>query len=190
MRPPSASVVPAPNLTQTYTDWKHALRDEVCLAYCVRVIDADTAVFNVRTKLGVFEFHVRLAHLDSPELKSPEPEHRRHARACKALVEHLIVGKYCVLRAGSLDKYGRLLGELYLPGRVDSRVMALHSATDLHVSSAAVRHDDPTLVSLNALLLAQTPCVPYEGKAKQPFVFDLSRYHREYLRCWQQEASQ
>jgi len=157
----------------------YSLDEQVCRAYCVRVIDGDTVVLNVQTPGGVYEYHTRLSHLDSPELKSKVPLEKHHAKACKAFVEQLIGGKHCILKCGPFDKFGRLLAEVYLPGKVLQNEIQLDSANETG------NLDD--LVCVNHLLKESAPFVGYEGKTKVPFQFDLtlSRYHLMYRQVFQ-----
>lgn len=85
-----------------------------CLAKVVRVYDADTVhcIFFINGK--AFKFKVRLARIDTAEKKSEDPAERAWAQKAIRRLEELIDGKLIWLKCHKWDKYGRLLGELYL----------------------------------------------------------------------------
>jgi len=160
---------------------------KVFLAYCVSVADGDTVKLNLATHLGTFLYSVRLSHLDAPEMKSSDVEERRHARACKKYVEHLLLHKYCLVQCGKFEKFGRLLGEVYLrllpgPEHDDRLTTGLVKVEDL-VDFSPVR-----FFHLNSALLRHTSAVPYEGKQKEPHHFDpsLARYHPLYCQFYRE----
>ena len=132
---------------------------EVCRMYCIRVIDGDTIVGNVKTRLGIFEFHIRLMHLDAPEMKSADPIEKKHALACKKTLSQFLEHKQLHIKCGKFDKYGRLLGELFLNN-----------------------------VNINSWMLQNTPCCVYEGKSKTGFVFTNVGYCApEYIKNIQED---
>jgi endonuclease YncB( thermonuclease family) len=136
-----------------------SLEGEKCQAYCTSVYDGDTVTLNIkseRTK-GVYAWKVRLSGLDAPELhpRLNDPTHdiqKIHAEKCRQVVMHFLLHKECTIMCGKFDKYGRLLGIIWVNSLKES---------------------------LNDWLLGRdiegrknTPCVPYDGKAKSAITYD------------------
>jgi len=144
---------------------KFSLKNQTCLGECVSVYDGDTARFNILTSIGVHQWAVRISHYDSPEIKGVDLEEKVHARACRDLMKDLILGKVCVIQCGDFEKYGRLLGEIYVPYDATSNPISTYSATssDLeHVKS---------LLDIQHYMMTRTPSQSYEGGKKQDFVY-------------------
>lgn len=90
-------------------------------AKVVKVYDADTihVVFYFRKKLT--RFCVRLAGIDAPELRSLNQNEREAALAAKHCVENFLKDHEIIkLKCAGMDKYGRILGHVFLKGRVPS----------------------------------------------------------------------
>ena len=157
---------------------KFSLEGEVCYGYCHSVVDGDTVKLNLATPFGNRCFSCRLAHLDSPELKSTVPEERRHARACKALVEKMLLHRHCVVQCGKMDKYGRLLVTVHLS------LEKGNNKTPKTVTFAEfLTWPLPPFLNLNQFLLDSSPCVPYEGRKKHTFSF-RPNYPEVYWECY------
>jgi endonuclease YncB( thermonuclease family) len=85
-------------------------------ARVLQVIDGDTLAVAARIWLGQdVDIHVRLAGIDTPELKGKCSAEREAAARARALVEHLAALGEVVLSEIQYDKYG---------GRVLARVAA------------------------------------------------------------------
>ena len=158
----------------------------VFLAYCTDVVDGDTVKLNIQTHIGTYQYSVRLAHLDSPELKSVDALEKRHAQACKLFLKQLLWHKFCVIKCGKLDKFGRLLGDLYV-GHDASAAHDSIKTCDLTMNDVLeISQIEPggvlseKYVAINNFLLAQTPCVPYDGRVKMPFYLK-AQYHPTYI---------
>jgi endonuclease YncB( thermonuclease family) len=110
----------------------------------VKVYDGDTItiVTTLPYDRNLYRFSVRLKGIDCPELKGTSGRERERALKAKALVEELVSGKMVVLQNVSLEKYGRLLADVYVDG-----------------------------VWVNSLLLKKRLAVEYNGKAKVPAGF-------------------
>jgi endonuclease YncB( thermonuclease family) len=126
----------------------------------VDVYDGDT--FTLASRLPgqqtVYQFQVRVAHVDCPEMRTKDPMEKEVALKAKAFVQRLVLHQWVRLRNVRYDKYGRLLAEVWL------------MATD-HPATEAV-------VSLHSLLLRERLAVPYEGDTKcSPTNWKL--YHEE-----------
>lgn len=95
----------------------------------VRVIDGDTLIvaFNFR---GIQNsFTIRLAEIDTPELKSRCPAEAAAAKAAKTQLENFLTGssgnfKPCIVRIRCNDKYGgRYVGYIECDGEDAGRFM-------------------------------------------------------------------
>ena len=119
-------------------DWPARCRVE-------RVVDGDTVVATFITDLGFYgkaqiTAMVRLAGLDTPELRAPDSAVRTRARTAKAALEAMLPpGTVCSARtARDGDRYGRWLA-----------VLTLADGTDV-----------------NAALLREGLARPYDGGAR------------------------
>jgi endonuclease YncB( thermonuclease family) len=91
-------------------------------AVVAAVYDGDTVTLNADLGWHItFVVHVRVAHIDAPELHAPGGVEARHF-----LVDELApVGSFVTLTSHSLDKYGRTLGTLTLADGRDVSVEML-----------------------------------------------------------------
>ena len=115
------------------------------IAYCkvIKVYDGDT--ITVASKLPfrgspLYKFSVRLASIDSPEIKGGTAKECTAAIKSRDALHNLIFGKIIELRNNGKEKYGRLLADVYL--------------NDLHV---------------NRWMLDNKYAIQYDGGKKQPF---------------------
>lgn len=96
-----------------------SLENRTFEAKIVNVYDGDTcyAVFYLNNE--PVKFRIRMYGYDSPEMKPPlNLENRDNeiekAKEAKHQLENLILNKIVKLECGSFDKYGRLLGKIYI----------------------------------------------------------------------------
>ena len=86
----------------------------------VKVYDADTITVANRISVGgeqseeIYRFQVRLNGIDSPEIKSKNPITKALAKESRDVLSGMIFGKIVELRNVQLEKYGRLLADVYL----------------------------------------------------------------------------
>lgn len=86
----------------------------------VKVYDADTITVANRISVGgeqseeIYRFQVRLTGIDSPEIKSKNPTTKELAKQSRDVLSGMIFGKIVELRNVQLEKYGRLLADVYL----------------------------------------------------------------------------
>lgn len=81
----------------------------------INVHDGDTITVDV--DLGwylTYRVHVRILHINAPELSTPEGKVAQQAAA-----SHMPAGSIVILTSHALDKYGRSLGSLALPDGTD-----------------------------------------------------------------------
>jgi len=96
------------------------LKDHKCRAKVVHIYDGDT-VHLVFEYLGhVFKWHVRIAHVDTPELKTKNLEEKKLGYEVRDKLKELINDKVVDVLCLDFDKYGRVLTEITYNGtRVD-----------------------------------------------------------------------
>jgi len=82
----------------------------------VHVYDGDTvhAVFSLPNSSTIYKYKLRLAHIDTPELKSKNKNEVKKAIEAKKVVEDLILDKIVYLELEGEDKYGRILANIYI----------------------------------------------------------------------------
>lgn len=87
-------------------------------AKIVHVYDGDTvhAVFKHSGTSKIYKYKIRLAHIDTPELNSKNKKEVVKALAAKKVVENKILNKIVYLEIDGEDKYGRLLGNIFIDG--------------------------------------------------------------------------
>lgn len=81
-----------------------------------RVIDGDTIVLVIDK--GFYDFSkksVRLFGINTPELRSSNPEEKKKAKEAKSFLEGILtVGTKVIIKSKELDKYGRPIAVIYL----------------------------------------------------------------------------
>jgi endonuclease YncB( thermonuclease family) len=108
----------------------------------VKVYDADTITVANRISVGgaqsdeIYRFQVRLNGIDSPEIKSKNATTKALAKQARDVLSGMIFGKIVELRNVQLEKYGRLLADIYLG--------ELHLNEWLVENKYAVRYDGGT----------------------------------------------
>ena len=87
-------------------------------AKIVHVYDGDTvhAVFSLPNSSTIHKYKLRLAHIDTPELKSKNKKEVKKALEAKKVVEKKILDKIVYMEIDGEDKYGRLLGNIDING--------------------------------------------------------------------------
>lgn len=100
---------------------KFSLEGERKLCKVIRVYDGDTITVNCYHNNILNRWSVRLLGLDTPELRPRKnienrDEEIRKARASRDYLKSLIMrsDQLIYLECGGFDKYGRLLGRIYL----------------------------------------------------------------------------
>lgn len=81
---------------------------------CIYCEDGDTTKIAVEVGFRVtVTVIVRLAGINSPELKSKDPEQAKKAKESKAFLESLILNQTVYFDSKKLDNYGRSIAEIY-----------------------------------------------------------------------------
>jgi len=85
-------------------------------AKIVHVYDGDTvhAVFSLPNSSTIYKYKLRLAHIDTPELRSKNIKEIKKANEAKKVVENMILNKIVYLELEGEDKYGRILANIYI----------------------------------------------------------------------------
>jgi endonuclease YncB( thermonuclease family) len=83
----------------------------------IKVYDGDTITVASKipgTAVPIYRFRVRLAGIDSAEIKGHTEEEKRAAIEARDALHKLIFGKMIVLRNVGTEKYGRILADIYI----------------------------------------------------------------------------
>jgi endonuclease YncB( thermonuclease family) len=108
--------------------------------FVIKVYDGDTITIASKMPFNdspMFRFSVRLAGIDSPEINSKSIHEKNLAILSKNALSNLLLNKYIELKNISLEKYGRLLADIYL--------------NHIHI---------------NSWMLENNFAIPYDGKTK------------------------
>lgn len=83
----------------------------------IKVYDGDTITIAARLPYydaPISRFSVRLSGIDSPEIRTHNPDEKISAIMSRDKLHDLIFDKIVTLRNVSLEKYGRILADVYL----------------------------------------------------------------------------
>lgn len=80
----------------------------------ISVYDGDTITVRVSFRGKDFKTKVRLAKIDTPEIRTKNTEEKKAGQDAKKFLDDLISKKYIWIHFQKNDKYGRPLGVLYL----------------------------------------------------------------------------
>ena len=113
-------------------------------AKVVKVYDGDTVhvVFQMFDKY--YKWNCRILHVDTPELRTKDPEEKKRGYECRDKLAALILDKIVLLNCSKFDKYGRLLVEITIP---------------------------ETGVKIHEYLISEGLANKYEGKTKEKWDF-------------------
>jgi endonuclease YncB( thermonuclease family) len=113
----------------------------------IKVYDGDTITIVAKLPYKdspLYRFQIRLLGIDSPEIKGRSEEEKAAARVSQKALETLILHKTVFLENNALEKYGRILANVYI--MIDGK-----------------------RIWINEWLLNNNYAVPYDGKTKIPF---------------------
>lgn len=87
-------------------------------AKIVKVYDGDTlwGVFPIKEKGQLYKWHVRIAHVDTPELRTKDLHEKEMGYLTRDKLTELIADKVVDIECLDFDKYGRVLAEIYYNG--------------------------------------------------------------------------
>lgn len=97
---------------------KFTLNGHRTYAKCVYVYDGDTVhvVFKMPNSGECFKWVIRLMGIDTPEMKSKNVAEKAKAQEAREFLKGRILDKIIILDCLEFDKYGRLLGNIFLEG--------------------------------------------------------------------------
>jgi endonuclease YncB( thermonuclease family) len=97
---------------------KFSLKGYRTYAKCVYVYDGDTVhiVFRIPNSDECYKWIIRLIGIDTPEIKSKNANEKKKANEACEYLRNLILNKLIIVECLEFDKYGRLLGNLFLEG--------------------------------------------------------------------------
>ena len=182
----------------------------VCIGFCSKAYDGDTCTINIRSRFGDHQWKVRLLGFDSPEMKTKNPIEKKHAIACRNTLLDLIGQKYVVISCGPFEKYGRLLGNIYVRsssgssrgggnqsgggggngdqsggggGNGDQSGGGNQSGDDIQTQSCEPADIEKIgeLLHVNDWMTQNTSSVPYDGGKKQDINYDR-HFHPIYMK--------
>jgi endonuclease YncB( thermonuclease family) len=107
----------------------------------IKVYDGDT--ITICSKLPyddspIYRFQVRLAGIDSPEIKSHTDTEKQKAIEARDALSSLIMGKFVSLKNVKNEKFGRILADVFCRGIHVNEWMLIHNY--------AVRYDGGTKI--------------------------------------------
>ena len=118
-----SSVVPPTTHTTSLPDdieWKDAIPyiPPVSRGRVIKVYDGDTITIAtyVHDLPDLYRFSVRLNGIDCPEMKTKNESEKAVAELAKQRLSNVIWGKDVELRGVQLEKYGRILAEVWFDG--------------------------------------------------------------------------
>lgn len=112
-------------------------------AKCVKVYDGDTGTFVFFFNGKPFKWRVRLAGIDTAELKTDNKEEHEFAVKTRARFEEYVKDKLIYIECLGWDKYGRLLANIY--------------------------PDNVSKITLNSQLMSEGFAYAYDGGSRVPF---------------------
>lgn len=83
-------------------------------AKCVEVYDGDTITIIIYLFNSFYKFKVRLSYINTPEIRTKNLEEKKAGLEARDHLRELILDKIIKIKCGKFDKYGRLLGEIFL----------------------------------------------------------------------------
>ena len=139
---------------------RFSLENETKIGKCVHVYDGDTiqVVFPLQTEL--FRWTCRLTGIDTPEIRTRNKTEKQFGYTVRNYLREKILNKMVVIECGEFDKYGRLLGKIYLKQENDGQSGGGES------------------VSINDWLVQNKYAFPYDGGKKQDWGKYLLEQHQ------------
>lgn len=102
----------------THATWKNTKPyiPDVKYGKVIKVYDGDTITIAAKLYEGgpINRFSVRLMGIDAPELKTKDANEKKHAIIARDALNEKIFGRIVRLENVGIEKYGRLLAEVYL----------------------------------------------------------------------------
>jgi micrococcal nuclease len=124
------------------------------LCKCVSVYDGDTitVVFNPFTSTNnIYKFKIRLAGIDTPELRTKDPNEKKRGIMIRDFLREMILDKLIHIDCEGFDKYGRILAYIHILNNTPND------------NKYSVEN------SINQLLITKKYAYAYDGGTKQKF---------------------
>ena len=95
---------------------KFSLNGYKTFAKCVHAYDGDTinVVFKMPNSNDCYKWVIRINGIDTPEIKTKNTYEKQIALKARNFLRELILDKIIVIECLDFDKYGRLLGNIYI----------------------------------------------------------------------------
>jgi micrococcal nuclease len=108
--------------TMTTKTNKFSLNGYKTFAKCVHAYDGDTihVVFKMPHSNDCYKWVIRMMGIDTPEIKSKNTYEKQLAVKARDFLRNLILDKIIIIECLDFDKYGRLLGNLFIEGNEKS----------------------------------------------------------------------
>ena len=109
-------------------------KQEIVTAHFVRIVDGDTFIANIERgypRIVTHNIGIRIAGIDTPELKDKRPQVRKLAYQAKAFAkERLSSARHIELRNLTKGKYFRIIADVYIDGKnLSQELLSKHYAT-------------------------------------------------------------
>ena len=132
---------------------RFSLENQIKLGKCVDVYDGDTIqlVFPLQTEL--FRWTCRLTGIDTPEIRTRNKTEKEFGYTVRNILREKILNKMVVIECGEFDKYGRLLGKIFL--------------REEHKNQSGGGEGEGENPSINDWLIQNKYAFPYDGGKKQ-----------------------
>jgi len=153
-----------------------SLDGKICLGFCTQAYDGDTCTINIRSEFGDHQWKVRITGYDAPEMKTKNATEKKHAIACRNMLLELIGEKYVIVSCGIFEKYGRLLGNIYIRYSINT-----NESVSTQSCERGDVHNLSALLNVNEWMLQNTSCVPYDGGQKKEITYD-KQFHPSYIK--------
>ena len=115
-------------------------------AKVIKVYDGDTITIAAKIHFldcQYYRFSVRLAHIDSPELKTKNIDEKNYALKAKIELENVILNKVVNIKILKSDKYGRLLAEVIYDNKsINNWLLSNHLAVNYNGKTKKTRMRD------------------------------------------------
>ena len=101
---------------------KFSLNGYKTFAKCVHAYDGDTVhvVFKMPHSNDCYKWVIRIMGIDTPEIKAKNTYEKQLAVKARDFLRELILDKIIIIECLDFDKYGRLLGNLFIEGNEKS----------------------------------------------------------------------
>jgi micrococcal nuclease len=87
------------------------------LCKVVEVYDGDTVTLCFKFRGKYFKKRCRLYGINAPEIRSKNIQEKEKGRNSKNYVYSILQDKIVIFKCKGYDKYGRLLGDIFLDGK-------------------------------------------------------------------------